>query len=78
MANIDDPLRQELIETDEEFRALFEEHQGFERQLEELQQKTLLSEEDEQQEKMIKRQKLHLKDRMEAILRSHRDSQVSA
>lgn len=73
-----DSLKQELIDTDEEFRALFEQHQEFERRLAELQQKSLPSEEDEQEEKQIKRQKLFLKDRMEMILRSHRDSRVSA
>jgi uncharacterized protein YdcH (DUF465 family) len=38
----------------------------------------MLSEEDELEEKQIKRQKLFLKDRMEAILRSYRESSVSA
>ena len=69
MGNHDDPLKQELIESDERFRTLFEEHQNFERRLEELQGKSLLSEENEQEEKQIKRQKLLLKDRMESILR---------
>lgn len=74
----DDPLKQELIESNEEFGALFEQHQNFERRLEELQDKSLLSEEDELEEKQIKRQKLFLKDKMELILRAHRDSHVSA
>ncbi len=78
MGNHDDPLKQELIESDERFRTLFEEHQSFERRLEELQGKSLLSEENEQEEKQIKRQKLLLKDRMESILRSHREAHVSA
>ena len=77
MGNHDDPLKQELIESNDEFRALHEEHQSFERRLEELRDKSLLSEEDEQKEKQLKRQKLLLKDRMEAILRSHRESHVS-
>lgn len=74
----DDPLKQELIESNEEFRALFEQHQTFERRLEELQDQSLLSEEDELEEKQIKRHKLHLKDKMEMILRAHRESHVSA
>lgn len=78
MGNHDDPLKQELIETSEEFRALHEKHQEFERRLESLQGKSLPSEEDEQEEKLIKRQKLLLKDRMELLLRAHRDSHVSA
>lgn len=78
MGNLDDPLKKELFDTDEEFRALFEEHQKFEERLEELLAKSLLSEEDELEEKQIKRQKLLLKDRMELILRARRSTGVSA
>ena len=78
MGSQDDPLKHELIESDEQFRTLFEEHQAFERRLEELTAKSLLSEEDELEEKQIKRQKLLLKDQMEAILRAHRETHVSA
>jgi len=78
MGNLDDPLKKELFETDEEFRALFEEHQRFEQRLAELLEKSLLSEEDELEEKQIKRQKLLLKDRMELILRARRTTGVSA
>ena len=77
MGNLDDPLKAELVETDLEFRDLYEKHQIFERRLEELSVKSLLSEEDELEEKQIKRQKLFLKDRMEEILRSNRASRVS-
>lgn len=78
MGKLDDPLKQELVENNEEFRSLFEQHQEYERRLEELRLKSLLSEEDELEEKQIKRQKLLLKDRMEFIIRSHRGSPVSA
>lgn len=73
----DESLKQELLETDEEFRRLHEEHQNYERRLEELQQKSFFSEEDEVEEKSIKLHKLRLKDRMELILRSHREAGVS-
>jgi uncharacterized protein YdcH (DUF465 family) len=78
MGNLNDPLKKELFESDEEFRALFEEHQKFEQRLTELLEKSLLSEEDELEEKQIKRQKLLLKDRMEMILRARREAEVSA
>lgn len=78
MGNHDDPLKRELIDSDERFRNLYEQHQNLERRLEELQDKSLPSEEDELEEKQIKRQKLLLKDQMELILRSHREAQVSA
>jgi uncharacterized protein YdcH (DUF465 family) len=73
-----DELKQELIATDEEFRRLHEEHQRSERRLEEIQQKSLLSQDDEIEEKKIKLHKLVLKDRMEEIFRMHRESRVSA
>ena len=56
MGSLDDPLKKELFETDAEFRSLFEEHQKFEQRLTELLEKSLLSEEDELEEKQIKRQ----------------------
>ena len=73
-----DDLKAELIQTDDDFRRLYEEHQEFERRLQELNHKTLLSQDDEVEEKKIKLHKLMLKDRMEQMLRMHRESRVSA
>jgi len=73
-----DELKAELIKTDDEFRRLYEEHQAYERRLQEINQKSLLSQEDEIEEKKIKLHKLALKDHMEQILRAHRESRVSA
>jgi uncharacterized protein YdcH (DUF465 family) len=73
-----DDLKAELIQTDEQFRRLYEEHREYERRLSELNQKTLLSQDDEFEEKKIKLHKLALKDRMEEILRAHREARVSA
>ncbi len=78
MPQIEEPLKQELLAEDPEFRALYEDHQEAEERLRELSQKSFLSEEDELEIKQIKRHKLYLKDRMEAILRDHRVSQLSA
>ena len=76
MIDRDDDLKKELLQTDKEFRRLFEEHQSFEKRLQELNLKSLPSQNDELEEKRIKRQKLRLKDRMESILRAHREEQV--
>ena len=46
--------------------------------LEEIQQKSLPSQDDEIEEKKIKLHKLALKDRMEELLRAHRETRVSA
>ena len=73
-----DDLKAELIKTDDEFRRLHEEHQEYERRLQEINQKSLLSQEDEIEEKKIKLHKFTLKDHMEQILRAHRESRVSA
>jgi uncharacterized protein YdcH (DUF465 family) len=73
-----DDLKAELIKTDDEFRRLHEEHQQYEKRLQEINQKSLLSQEDEIEEKKIKLHKLTLKDHMEQILRAHRESRVSA
>jgi uncharacterized protein len=77
MSHYDD-LKTELIQTDDDFRRLFEEHQEYERRLQAIHQKTLLSQDDEMEEKKIKLHKLVLKDRMEQMLRAHRESHVSA
>ncbi|HVF58221.1 MAG TPA: DUF465 domain-containing protein [Thermoanaerobaculia bacterium] len=73
-----DDVREELLQTDEEFRRLYEEHQEYERRLAEINHKSMLSQDDEIEEKRIKLHKLTLKDRMESIVRSHRESRVSA
>jgi uncharacterized protein YdcH (DUF465 family) len=70
-------LREELIATDEEYRRLYREHQDYERRLDELNHRSLLSQDDEIEEKRIKLHKLALKDRMEAIVRSHADQRVA-
>jgi uncharacterized protein YdcH (DUF465 family) len=73
-----DELKAELIKTDDEFRRLYEEHQAYERRLQEINQKSLLSQEEEIEEKKIKLHKLALKDHMEQILRAHRETRVTA
>ncbi len=73
-----DDLKEELLTSDAEFRRLHKEHQDYERRLEQITQKSLLSQDDEIEEKKIKLHKLLLKDRMEQILRSHSEQRVSA
>lgn len=78
MPNFDESLKQELLAANEEFRSLHEHHQDLERRLEMLRERELLSESDEFEEKRIKREKLFLKDQMEAILRDHKGTGVTA
>lgn len=71
-------LKDELIRTDAEFRALFEEHQESDRKLQALLQKSIPEPEDEVEEKRLKVHKLALKDRMEMMVRARLEAQVSA
>ncbi|MGQ9495184.1 MAG: DUF465 domain-containing protein [Thermoanaerobaculaceae bacterium] len=63
-------LRARLAEEDPEFRKLYQAHQAKERRLQELSRKGVLTPEEEHEEKLLKKEKLRLKDQMEAILRS--------
>ncbi|MCS7182423.1 MAG: DUF465 domain-containing protein [Thermoanaerobaculum sp.] len=63
-------LRAKLAQEDPEFRQLLEAHQEKERRLQELSRKGFLTAEEEQEEKRLKKEKLQLKDKMEALLRS--------
>ncbi|MCP4659481.1 MAG: DUF465 domain-containing protein [bacterium] len=73
-----DPVRENLILSDETFRRLYEEHQDYKQRLQAVRQKSLPSQEDEIEIKRIKLHKLSLKDRMEAIVRQHAREQISA
>jgi uncharacterized protein YdcH (DUF465 family) len=62
-----------LTEVDAEYRRLHDAHQDHEHRLETLAAKSSLSAEEEIEEKRLKKEKLALKDRMEAIARNYRD-----
>jgi len=61
-----------LTETDPEYRRLHAEHADHEERLRTLAGKPHLSDDEEIEEKRLKKEKLILKDRMEAIARNHR------
>lgn len=63
-------LRAQMAEQDPEYRRLLEEHRKRVQRLEELSRKGWLTTEEEQEEKRLKKEKLQLKDQMEARLRS--------
>jgi uncharacterized protein YdcH (DUF465 family) len=66
-------LKPLLFETDEEFRQLASKHHELEDRLNELSSKHYLSEPEQVEEITLKKRKLQLKDKMEAILRKYRD-----
>ena len=65
-------LKELLLKTDEEFRQLATQHHELDDRLHELSGKAYLSQPEQVEEVTLKKRKLHLKDRMEDILRRHR------
>jgi uncharacterized protein YdcH (DUF465 family) len=62
-------LREKLLQTDEEFRALSQKHHELDLRLNELGTRAHLAEGELVEEVTLKKRKLQLKDRMEDILR---------
>jgi uncharacterized protein YdcH (DUF465 family) len=69
--------REELTPTDPELRRLHDQHRNHEERLQVLAAKSRLSEDEEVEEKRLKKEKLLLKDRMEAIARHRREEAPS-
>jgi uncharacterized protein YdcH (DUF465 family) len=69
-------IRQLLLENDQDFRKLFEEHSRCEFQLEQLVKQSYWNVEDLALEVSLKKMKLLLKDQMEMIVARHRQFQA--
>ncbi len=65
-------LRELLMRNNEEFRRLASEHQSYDKQLEQLSNRHVLSEDEKLQEVTLKKKKLMLKDQMYAMLSKYR------
>jgi uncharacterized protein len=65
-------LRNRLLNNNQEFRELAAQHYDLDARLHSLTSKPYLSNSEQVEETQIKKRKLHLKDRMEDILRRHR------
>ena len=66
-------LKEQLIQSDEEFHNLAVKHHELEDRLHELTSKHYLSQPEQVEETNLKKRKLQIKDRMEDILRRHRE-----
>ncbi len=71
-------LRARLLETHEEYRELSARHQELDQRLQDLARKPYLTPSEQVEETTLKKRKLLLKDRMEAIVRRFRDSAVAS
>jgi ribosomal-protein-alanine N-acetyltransferase len=72
MPTLTEELKRELSTSSEEFQKLLRHHHEHERRLAELASKSFLSSDEEIEEKKLKKEKLHLKDRMEEIAREYK------
>lgn len=72
MAQNSDPIREHLLRDNDEYRKLDEQHRDFEKRLTALTEKVVLTDEEQLEETTLKKKKLQLKDRMEAITRQAR------
>lgn len=70
---MENQAQESLTDVDSEFRRLQEQHRNHEERLQVLASKVRLSEEEELEEKRLKKEKLLLKDRMEALSRHRRE-----
>ena len=70
-------LRLKLLETDDEFRQLATQHHDLDEKIHNLAARHYLSEPEQLEEVRLKKQKLHLKDQMESILRRYRGSEAA-
>ena len=72
-----DELKAHLMATSEEFRTLATQHAQFHKELEALEAKSHLTDEEQVEEHRLKKVKLRLKDQMNAILARSRAQQVA-
>lgn len=75
--NTQEELKAHLMATSEEFRALASQHSQLHKQLEELEAKHHLTDQEQMDEVRLKKQKLRVKDQMNAILARSRPQQVA-
>jgi len=70
-------IKKILKSQDRDFNKLAEQHSDFEKRLKELEKRAYLNPQEKMEVKRIKKQKLKLKDKMEAAIREYRNSQRS-
>ena len=69
-----DPVRDKLIETDQDFRNLVQQHQSYEKRLTELAELTYPNDDELLEETTLKKMKLSVKDEIYAKMQSYSQS----
>jgi len=75
--NAQEELKAHLMQTDDEFRRLVNEHSDYAQKLDELASRPYLTEQQQIEEVRLKKSKLHTKDLIEARLRGYRAQHVA-
>ena len=75
--NTQDELKAHLMATSEEYRTLASQHAQFHKELEQLEAKAHLSDQEQVEEVRLKKQKLRLKDQMNEILARYKAQHVA-
>jgi hypothetical protein len=73
-----DDVKNSLLRTDDAFRQLVSEHQALDERIRQLSALPFLTDQQQYEEISLKKKKLALKDRIEAIVRGRSDSGFSA
>ncbi|MCP2519742.1 DUF465 domain-containing protein [Candidatus Aminicenantes bacterium AC-708-M15] len=68
----EEELKKLLLKENEEFKRLYEKHQECEKRLKMLQEKLYLNENEKYEEKILKKEKLALKDKMYHIINEYK------
>ena len=76
MTQHSDALKESLIAGNDEYRRLQAQHREYEERLKVLGDKAVLSDDEQLEETTLKKKKLHLRDRMEEIVRQARAGAV--
>lgn len=69
-----DPVRDKLIETNQDFRNLVQQHENYEKRLTELAELTYPNDDELLEETTLKKKKLNVKDEIYAIMQSYAQS----
>ena len=69
--SVADPVRDELIKSNQNFRELVHQHEGFEQRLNELAHLTYPNDDEQLEETTLKKKKLLIKDEIYSIMQQH-------